>query len=102
VTNVDDREASHRSAFAHRTGPGGARISPTSAANQEGWPPNEANVLEPATWRLELLIAGDNIRAERTFVTVTFDGTWPDPGGFRDLGALRRPRALARDLAALR
>jgi hypothetical protein len=81
VTNVDDREASHRSAFAHRTGPGGARISPTSAANQEGWPPNEANVLEPATWRLELLIAGDNIRAERTFVTVTFDGTWPDPEG---------------------
>lgn len=35
--------------------------------------------LEPATWRLELLVAGDNIRAARLFVTVTFDGTWPDP-----------------------
>ena len=43
------------------------------------WPPNEANVLEPATWRLELLVAGDNIRAARSFVAVTFDGTWPDP-----------------------
>ena len=43
------------------------------------WPPNEANVLEPATWRLELLVVGDNIRAARSFVTVTFDGTWSDP-----------------------
>ena len=43
------------------------------------WPPNEANVLEPATWRLELLLAGDNIRAARSFVTLTFDGTWSDP-----------------------
>ncbi len=24
-------------------------------------------------------MAGDNIRAARSFVTVTFDGTWPDP-----------------------
>jgi hypothetical protein len=38
------------------------------------WPPNEANVLEPATWRLELLVVGDNIRPERSFVTVSFDG----------------------------
>ena len=29
--------------------------------------------------QLELLIAGDNIRAARTFVTNTFDGTWSDP-----------------------
>jgi hypothetical protein len=43
------------------------------------WPPNEANILEPATWRLELLVAGDNIRAARSFVTVAFDGTWLDP-----------------------
>jgi hypothetical protein len=41
------------------------------------WPPNEANLLEPAIWRLELLVCGDNIRAERSFVTVSFDGTWP-------------------------
>jgi hypothetical protein len=45
------------------------------------WPPNEANVLEPATWRLELLVAADNIRAARSFVILTFDGTWPDPEG---------------------
>jgi hypothetical protein len=44
------------------------------------WPPNEANLLDPATWRLELLVCGDNIRPERSFVTVTFDGNWPDPG----------------------
>jgi hypothetical protein len=43
------------------------------------WPPNEANTLEPATWRLELLVCGDNIKPERTFITLSFDGTWPDP-----------------------
>jgi hypothetical protein len=48
-------------------------------ADRPACAPNEANVLEPAMWRLELLIAGDNIRAARSFVTVTFDGTWPDP-----------------------
>lgn len=42
------------------------------------WPPNEANALEPGTWRLELMVCGDNVRAERTFITVAFDGTWPD------------------------
>jgi hypothetical protein len=41
------------------------------------WPPNEANLLESAIWRLELLVCGDNIRAERSFVAVSFDGTWP-------------------------
>jgi hypothetical protein len=54
-------------------------VSPILIEITHPWPPNEANVLEPATWRLELLIAGDNIRAARTFVTVTFDGTWSDP-----------------------
>jgi hypothetical protein len=44
------------------------------------WPPNEANALEPATWRLELLLCGDNIKPERSFVTLCFDGTWPQPG----------------------
>ena len=39
------------------------------------WPPNEANILEPATWRLELLVCGDNIRPERSFATLSFDGT---------------------------
>ena len=42
------------------------------------WPPNEANALEPGTWRLELMICGDNIHADRTFITLTFDGTWPE------------------------
>jgi hypothetical protein len=41
------------------------------------WPPNAANLLDSAIWRLELLVCGDNIRAERSFVTVSFDGTWP-------------------------
>jgi hypothetical protein len=36
-------------------------------------------VLEPATWRLELLVVGDNISPERSFVTLSFDGTWPQP-----------------------
>lgn len=44
------------------------------------WPPNEANALEPATWRLELLACGDNITPQRSFVTLSFDGTWPQPG----------------------
>jgi hypothetical protein len=43
------------------------------------WPPNEANALEPATWRLELLVCGDNIRPERSFAALSFDGTWPQP-----------------------
>jgi hypothetical protein len=42
------------------------------------WPPNEANVLEPGAWRLELLLVGDNIRAARSLVAITFDGTWSD------------------------
>jgi hypothetical protein len=41
------------------------------------WPPNEANMLEPATWRLELMVCGDNITPERSFVTISFDGAWP-------------------------
>jgi hypothetical protein len=41
------------------------------------WPPNEAIILVPASWRLELLVCGDNIRPERSFVTLSFDGTWP-------------------------
>jgi hypothetical protein len=36
-------------------------------------------VLEPATWRLELLVCGDNIRPERTFIALSFDGRWPAP-----------------------
>jgi hypothetical protein len=43
------------------------------------WPPNEANALEPATWRLELLLCGDNIKPERSFITLSFDGSWPQP-----------------------
>jgi len=43
------------------------------------WPPNEANVLEPATWRLEFLVCGDNIRPGRSFVILSFDGTRPQP-----------------------
>jgi hypothetical protein len=45
------------------------------------WPPNGANVLEPGTWCLELLVCGDNIDAQRYFVTVSFDGNWPEPDG---------------------
>jgi hypothetical protein len=41
------------------------------------WPPNEANLLETATWRLELLVCGDNIKPERSFVSLSFDGLWP-------------------------
>lgn len=43
------------------------------------WPPNEANMLEPAIWRLELLVCGDNITPARAFITLSFDGTWPQP-----------------------
>jgi hypothetical protein len=41
------------------------------------WPPNEANVLESVTWRLELMVVGDNIKPGRSFVTLSFDGVWP-------------------------
>ena len=41
-------------------------------------PPNEANALEPATWRLELLVCGDNITPRRSFLTLFFDGVWPE------------------------
>jgi hypothetical protein len=46
------------------------------------WPPNQANALEPGTSRLELLLCGDNITPERTFVALTFDGMamGPDDG----------------------
>jgi hypothetical protein len=75
-----------------------ARVSdganPISIEISHPWPPNEANILEPATWRLELLVCGDNIRLERSFVTLSFDGNLA-AGGVReprDLGALPRPR----------
>ena len=35
-------------------------------------------MLESGTSRLELLVVGGNIRAARSFVAITFDGTWPD------------------------
>ncbi len=45
------------------------------------WPPNEANVLEPATWRLELLVCGDNISPSRSFVTLSLDASSPQTNG---------------------
>lgn len=45
------------------------------------WPPNKANVLEPGTWKLELLVCGDNINAQRYFATVSFDGIRPELEG---------------------
>jgi len=53
--------------------------SPIFVEISRPWPPNEANVLEPGTWRLELLVCGDNITPERSFVTLSFDGAWPQP-----------------------
>ena len=44
------------------------------------WPPNQANALEPGAWRLELLVRGDNIKPERSFVTVSFDEILPEKG----------------------
>jgi hypothetical protein len=52
--------------------------SPIFVEISHPWPPNEANILEPATWRLELLVVGDNVRPERSFVTLSFDGQWPE------------------------
>jgi hypothetical protein len=51
--------------------------SPIFVEISHPWPPNEANILEPATWQLELLVVGDNVTPERSFVTVSFDGSWP-------------------------
>jgi hypothetical protein len=53
--------------------------SPIFVEISHPWPPNEANMLEPATWQLELLVVGDNITPERSFVTLSFDGQWPQP-----------------------
>ena len=52
--------------------------SPVFVEISHPWPPNEANVLEPATWRLELAVVGDNITPERSSVTLSFDGMWHD------------------------
>jgi hypothetical protein len=52
--------------------------SPVFIEISHPWPPNQANALEPGTWRLELLVRGDNIKPERSFVTVSFDGMLPE------------------------
>ena len=52
--------------------------SPISVEISHPWPPNEANILAPATWQLELLVVGDNITPERAYVTLSFDGQWPE------------------------
>ncbi|HET6614929.1 MAG TPA: hypothetical protein VFH62_03490 [Dehalococcoidia bacterium] len=40
-------------------------------------PRNGANLLEPGTWQLDLLVSGDNITAKRYFVVLSFDGATP-------------------------
>jgi hypothetical protein len=40
-------------------------------------PRNEASLLEPGTWQLDLLVSGDNITAKRYFVVISFDGATP-------------------------
>ena len=57
-------------------GPEGDGPSPVFVELGHPWPPNEANVLEPGVWELELLVCGDNIKAQRYFVRVLFDGVW--------------------------
>jgi hypothetical protein len=52
--------------------------TPISVEIGHPWPPHEANILEPATWQLELLVAGDNVTPERSFVILSFDGHWPE------------------------
>jgi hypothetical protein len=42
------------------------------------WPPNKANILDPGTWKLDLIVCGDNISAQRYFITVSFDGSCPE------------------------
>ena len=54
--------------------------TPISVEIGHPWPPNEANILEPATWQLELLVVGDNVTPERSFVILSFDGQWPELG----------------------
>ena len=57
------------------------------------WPPNEANVLDAAMWRLELLVCGDNIKPERSFFSLSLDGSWPqaDSAGIWDHFAVQGP-----------
>ncbi|MEY9964961.1 hypothetical protein ABIA33_003003 [Streptacidiphilus sp. MAP12-16] len=57
------------------------RLRPAFVEIGRPWPPNEANLLDPGVWELELLVCGDNIRARRYFVKVSFDGVWPEPEG---------------------
>jgi hypothetical protein len=56
-------------------------LSPVFVEIGQPWPPNQANALGPGTWRLELLVCADNINAQRYFVTVSFDGRWPELDG---------------------
>ena len=75
---------------AHRPDPDLASIDLAPSSNgadrifieiSQLWPPNEANVLEPATWRLELLVCGDNISPSRSFVTLSLDASSPQTNG---------------------
>ena len=52
-------------------------------------------MLESGTSRLELLVVGGNIRAARSFVAITFDGTWPDAESGEEIKAfvIRKPGA---------
>jgi hypothetical protein len=59
-----------------RASNGGARFA---VEISRPWPPNEANLLEPGVWRVELLVCGDNIKPARSFVTLSFDGIRPQP-----------------------
>jgi len=50
--------------------------SPIFVEISHPWPPNEANVLEPGRWQLEVLVCGDNINARRYYLGLSFDGRW--------------------------
>jgi hypothetical protein len=55
--------------------------TPVTVEIGEPWPPNQANALGAGTWELELAVCADNINAQRYFVTLFFDGCWPELEG---------------------
>jgi hypothetical protein len=62
-------------------GKDGGDPGPVFIEISEPWPPNRANALETGVWRLDLSVSGDNINAEGYFITVSFDGAWPEMDG---------------------
>jgi hypothetical protein len=76
------------------------RARARSSSISHSRPPDEANMLEPATWQLELLVVGDNITPRALVRHPVVRRAVATAGRLRrhDLGALPRSRPEPRDI----